>query len=342
MKKRATIVDQHTILKNSLLALAGMGFLLMGLKVTAQAQSMAPLEVHAALDTQQIRIGEQFHLILQAITDSTTGGVQWAAVPDSFNHLMVVDRSKVDTIAHGKRVIYQQRYTLTGFDSGRWYVPTFVFHGIRAAGTDSAQGYQTDSLPIFVHTVAVDTTKPFQPIKEIRTVPFNLWDYWPYLLAGLVIVLIVLFFVFVYKRKKRPEKIKTEPEIPPYEQAVKGLQSLEAEKLWQQGAIKEYYSRLTDILRLYIQRQYQVNALEQTTDELMEKIKPVTQLNQQRNNLETILQTADLAKFAKLQPTPEEHESCMHKAKEIVEWTKPQPAAEAPKPDKKTIPKDKK
>jgi hypothetical protein len=68
--------------------------------------------------------------------------------------------------------------------------------------------------------------------------------------------------------------------------------------------------------------------MEQTSDELLENIKPVTRLNQQRNNLQYILQTADLAKFAKLQPQPEEHESCMKKAYEIIEWTKPAPEKE--------------
>jgi hypothetical protein len=68
--------------------------------------------------------------------------------------------------------------------------------------------------------------------------------------------------------------------------------------------------------------------MEQTSDELLQKIKPITKLNQQKNNLQYILQTADLAKFAKLQPVQEDHEASMRKAYEILEWTKPKEEVE--------------
>ncbi len=296
--------------------------------------SNSGVSVRAAIDTGEIKIGEQFHLVLQAISDSGNSDIIWAAVPDTFNHLMVVSRSSIDTNKSNGQVIYQQKYTLTGFDSGRWYVPAFQFHMRSVKDSSFSKELKTDSFPVLIQSVPVDTTKPFKPIKEIRTVPFNLFDYWPYLLAGLIVLLVILFFVFFYKKKKKPLKEKLAPQEPPYDQAVRSLKALEKEKLWQGGEIKEYYSRLTDILRLYIQRQYQINALEQTSDELLDKIRPVTRLNQQRDQLQYILQMADLAKFAKLQPSEKEHETCMEKAKGFVEWTKPQPEKEENKPEK--------
>ncbi len=292
------------------------------------------VSVRAAIDTGEIKIGEQFHLVLQAVSDSAGADIVWAAIPDTFNHLMVVSRSPIDTSKNNDQIIYQQKYTLTGFDSGRWYIPSFQFHTISEEDSSAPETLKTDSFPILIHSVAVDTTKPFKPIKEIRAVPFNLWDYWPYLLAALVALLIILFFVFVYKKRSKPLKEKVIPQEPPYDQAVEALKILEKEKLWQKGEVKEYYSRLTDILRLYIQRQYRINAMEQTSDELLDKIRPVTRLNQQRDQLQYILQMADLAKFAKLQPLPEEHERCMDKANSFVEWTRPQPEKEDNKPEK--------
>lgn len=301
---------------------------LSGMQGYAQDRAAPNIRVHAAIDTQQIKIGEQLHLTLQAVTDSGVSGFNWAVVPDTFNHLMVVARSPLDTFKDKGHVIYQKRYTLTGFDSGQWYIPSFQFHAVNQKDTAGTAFLHTDSIPLYVHTVPVDTTKPFQPIKEIRSVPFNLMDYWPYLLGGLVLLLIVLFFVFVYKKKTKPKTEKRIPEVPPYDQAVKELQILENEKLWEKGKVKAYYSRLTDIVRWYIQRQYHINAMEQTSDELLEKIRPITILNQRHKDLQYILQTADLAKFAKLLPQPEEHENCMRKARDFIEWTKPRPQKE--------------
>lgn len=311
-------------------------FLWYGIIGIRQAGAQAPhhVSVHAAIDTQQIKIGEQLHLTLQAIKDSGAPEIVWATVPDTFNHLMVISQTPIDTLEQNGSIIYQKSYTLTGFDSGEWHIPSFQFHTVAEKDTSNRENLRTDSLALFVHTVAVDTTKPFKPIKEIRTVPFNLLDYWPYILGGLVVLLILLYFLFYYKKKTKPQKEKPVPQIPPYEQAITGLNKLEKEQLWQQGEIKTYYSRLTDILRLFIQRQYHINAMEQTSDELLQKIKDVTQLNQKRDDLQYILQTADLAKFAKLQPAPEAHENCMGKARSLVEWCKPQPQKEEVKEKK--------
>lgn len=289
----------------------------------------------ATADSAAIKIGEQFHLNLQVNAHSGLHLV-WAEIPDSFNHFLVVDRGKIDTSSQQGKNIYRQQITLTSFDSGAWHIPALDFKVILGDSAISSPTLITDSLLVQVNTVPVDTTKPFKPIKQIRRVPFNILAYWPYLLGGLVVLLLLIYFVFFRKKKIKiiPEKIV--PEEPPYEEAVKSLHQLEEEKLWQHNEVKAYYTRLTDILRRYIERQFNINAMEQTSDEILQNIKPVTKLNQQQNNLKYILQTADLAKFAKLQPAREEHEASMKKAYEVLEWTKPKPEGEAKdKEDKK-------
>lgn len=278
----------------------------------------------ATIDSTTIKLGEQFHLNLQVTSDAGLH-LAWAEIPDSFNHFLVVERGKIDTLNQQGKSIYQQQITLTSFDSGYWYVPTFDFKIISGDSAVTSPSLVTDSLLVQVNTVPVDTTKAFRPIKQIRSVPFNILAYWPYLLGGLVVLLLLIYFIFLRKKKIKiiPEKVI--PKEPPYEQAIESLHKLEKEELWQHNEVKSYYTRLTDILRLYLERQFQINAMEQTSDELLQNIKPVTKLNQQQNNLKYILQTADLAKFAKLQPLPEEHETSMRKAYEILEWTRPKP-----------------
>lgn len=292
------------------------------LAVVAHAQQP---QVTARIDSPRILIGQQFHLYLEAKTDPSRAALRWTPVPDTFHHLMVVSRGKIDTLTQGNLQTYRQSVTLTGFDSGRWQIPAFSFKIIPLNSTDTQQLVSTQPLSVTVNTVAVDTTQPFRPIKNIRTVPVNIWDYWYVLLIAAVLILaLVLWLRFRKKKRPQPAVVKT-PGAPPFKTALEALHRLEEEKLWQQGAVKQYYTRLTDILRLYIENQFGIAAMEQTSDELLEHIKPVTRLNQQRESLQYILETGDLAKFAKLQPSPEEHQACLRKAYEVVEWTKPKP-----------------
>ena len=287
------------------------------------AQNAVPeKQATATVDSSTIKIGEQFLLTLQA-SANTSQQLVWPQVPDSFDHMVVVDRSRIDTLRQGSGNIYKQQIRITGFDSGYWKIPAFSFGIVSGDSTVTSPAFMTDSLFITVNTVPVDTTKPFKPIKQILNVPFNILAYWPFILGGTIALVILIWLIFFKKKKKTEKPEKTLPQDPPYEQAIKNLHALEEEKLWQHHEVKLYYTRLTDILRYYIQRQFGINAMEQTSDELLQKIKSVTKLNQQKNNLRYILQTADLAKFARLQPQPEEHEASMKKAYEMVEWTKP-------------------
>lgn len=309
------------------------GVMLLVAVTSLWAQQPGGAQASATLDSTQILIGEQFHLLLEATSKGPSRWV-WAEVPDSFDHLLVVDRGPIDTLHHEGKTVFRQSITLTSFDSGYWQVPPFQFQTITADTTAGAGVITTDSLQIMVGTVAVDTTKPFRPIKQIRSVPLNLLAYWPYALGVLILILVIVWLVFFRKPKQRVVREPEIPREPPYEEAIKSLQALEMEKLWQQNHVKPYYTKLTDILRRYIERRFGVNAMEQTTDELLAKIKPVTKLNQQRDNLRYILETADLAKFAKLEPQQQAHEASLKKAYELVEWTRPREEAPEKAPEK--------
>ncbi|HEU4553082.1 MAG TPA: BatD family protein [Chitinophaga sp.] len=294
--------------------------------------------IQAQADTDKIRIGEQVKLQLTAKVNpdqlkAANLRLNFPSLPDSFNHWEVVNRSPIDTVASANNsgTFFKQTITLTSFDSGRWEIPALRFDVLDASNnaTDSAF---SEPIGIDVNTVTVDTTKAFKPIKTVRAVPWSIWDYWVYMAIGAAAVLLALGLWWYFRR--RPIKEKAAPAAPlepVYDRTLRLLKELDAEKVWQQGQVKEYYSRLTDILRSYFEEQFGIAALEQTSAELLQNIKPVTILNQQRDKLRALLSLADLAKFAKLQPTPEEHTDSMNKAVEIVEWTKPaaRPAADA-------------
>lgn len=294
-------------------------FALLGYGFASQAQ----VQVSARTDTDHIRIGEQVKLILSAtVPNQGVGNVIFPQLPDSFSHWEVVSRTGLDTSAANGNKVFQQTLVLTSFDSGSWDLPALKFDVLNnGAVTDSAF---TDSLRIEVGTVAVDTTKAFKPIKAVRSVPWNFWDYWLYFAIGFSVIIIGIGLLVYFR--SRPKKVVVKPAapaVPPYEVALLALKQLREEKLWQQGDVKQYYTRITDVLRAYFEQQFNIPALEQTSEELLQHIKPVTVLNQQRDRLRDLLTVADLAKFAKLHPTPEEHERALSQAFEIVEWTKP-------------------
>jgi hypothetical protein len=294
-------------------------FLLLGLPFFASAQS--EISVKAQTDTDKIRIGEQVKLRLTATLPGKDVNVVFPQLPDSFSHWEVVNRTTLDTVNEGGTKLLRQWVVLTSFDSGHWDIPAFKFDLQNVnGGTDSAF---SDAIGIDVNTVEVDTTKAFKPIKTVRAVAWNILDYWIPFTAGIVVLALIIGLIIYFRsRKKKVPPPPAPPAITPYEAAVKALQQIKQEKIWQTD-VKLYYTRLTDVLRTYFEEQFHIPALEQTTEELLQHIKPVTILNQQREKLRALLSLADLAKFAKLTPTAEEHEAAMQQTQDILEWTKP-------------------
>jgi hypothetical protein len=296
-----------------------LGFVLAPIASFAQQQGG---EVKATVDTNNIRLGEPIQLRLSASLPPQGMNIVFPQIPDSFGHFEVVRRSPLDTTAQGNTKLLGQTIVLTSFDSGRWDIPALRFDLLSGGNiTDSAF---TGPLSIDVNTVTVDTTKAFKPIKAVRTVAWSFWDYWLYFAIGITVLLVAIGLIVYFRSKpKKAVPVPVAVVVPPYEIALQQLQQLRSEKVWQQGDIKQYYTRLTDILRTYFEQQFNIPALEQTTEELLQHIKPVTILNQQRDKLRALLNLADLAKFAKLMPSPDEHEGAMQHAQEIIEWTKP-------------------
>lgn len=287
----------------------------------AWSQLRVPPLLSVQLDSSQILIGDQAHLELRLQADPSRFQIQWPVLPDSVNHMLILQRSPLDTLQTAAGPVLSQRITLTSFDSGAWVLPSLPY-AIRARGDTSALAtLQTDSLLLRVQTVPVDTSKAFQPIKDIIQVPFRIWDYWPYMAIALLVLLIVGWVLYLRRRKLRlPASMPDLPQDPPYQVALEALRNLEQQQLWKQD-VKSYYSALSGILRTYLEHQHHLPAMEQTSEELLASLKPHTRLNQQRSALEHILQTADLAKFAKWKPETDEHVRCMQQARDFVDWT---------------------
>jgi hypothetical protein len=290
------------------------------LLISVIAFSQNPM-VRAQIETSQIRIGEQFNL---RISVNETENVILPKL--ELKGLEVIDSARVDTVNN----MLIQKYIITGFDSGAFYIPqqqVFVKN----------QAFLTDSLLVNVATVAIDTTKIKKyPIKTIKAEPYTLDDFIIYiyiLIAALVIIGFWIYWFVIRKRKTEEEK-PTYRALPPYDEAIYKLNELDEKLLWQNNKVKEYYSELTEIVRGYIERELKVPALEKTTDDILETLKDfngaetISASKETIKKLKELLQEADLVKFAKSKPLALEIEENRKDAELIIHNLKPKPIIE--------------
>ena len=298
-------------------------FLVVFLLLPSMLRAQGDARVGARLSASQITIGDQVRLFLEAQNNNAVGTLQWAVIPDTFNSLEVVERGKIDTVVSGGFVTYKQRITLTGFDSGLFQIPSFLFTVLPSAGGEPVQ-LRTDSFTLTVQTVAVDTTKAFKPIKGIIFVKTTWQDYIAYFGVGaLILVIIIAVVYFLLKRKKNAPPKPIGPVESLHDRSLRLLDELDAKQLWQKNKVKEYYVELTDIVRGYIEERFHTPAMELTTDELLSKAQFSRDLQPFYSLLSGILHTADLAKFAKAQPLPQEHTDALENARTFVQKSKP-------------------
>jgi hypothetical protein len=252
-------------------------------------------ELNVAVDTTKMRIGEQINYTLQIKADSTANVI----FPEQalFAPFEILEESPIDTLRAQSQFLFTKKYALIQFDSGAYWLPPQKV---------SVDGFAkiSDSLLIQVATVPVDTLKQkLFDIKPIVQVEQNFDALTRSLIFGLVVVLILigLIYSFFFAKKRREESRK---KLPPFERAIEELKALESFTPSEQEEYKNYYSRLTDVVRRYLEEEAKITALESTTDELLiklEALKKSGKLELEREtikNLKSVLQTADLVKFA--------------------------------------------
>jgi hypothetical protein len=278
-------------------------------------------QVKVEVDTTNIRIGEQFNY--QIFVDDTSNVI----IPklQNLKGLEIVEDIDLDTIKQN----LIKKYILTGFDSGAYYIPAQqIFIKNRA--------YITDSILINVATVKVDTVaQKMFPIKAIQEEPWTWDDFKPYLIWIILgLLLIAGVIAYIIWKKKNPtlyEEVEILAAMPPFEEAFERLKKLDEKLLWQNNQVKQYYIELTEIIRIYIEKELRIPALESTTDELLETLQDfrdaetIDASREGIRKLKELLREADLVKFAKSKPLAIEIEEDRRDAEFILKELKPKP-----------------
>jgi hypothetical protein len=261
-------------------------------------------------------IGDKLTL---TITVPQTAGSKWVntdVIPaDTVDIIQMLEQSDVQ-IHEGDNASVKQ-WIIAVYDTGFVRIPPVpvVMRGPR--GDDTSW---TNDIPLLIEGV-VDSTG-MAPIKPINYEPVKFSDYLPYILGLVVIIALVLGVIWWRRRpKKETENIEIEEIIPAHEIALEQLRALEELKLWQEGKIKEYHLQLSRILRAYLEERYGVAALESTTGEVRQMLKPVLSEEHFRDMM-PMMEIEDLIKFAKAQPPVEVHEQHLDFVRRFVINTK--------------------
>lgn len=298
--------------------------LFFGLGSFLQAQDIS---ISAKLDTNAILIGGQTGLHFEVVMPENAE-IIFPEFKDTLTaEVEVVAQSKTDTTKRTQNARFIQlhkKLTITAFDSGGYSIPPQRFLFKRRNRIDTLS---SNSLFLSVNTVPVDTTQAIKDIKPPEEAPMTLKEffqrYYPYMLLALALILVTLGVVLYHRRLKHKPIFRAKPQEPPHVVALRELDELKSKKLWQQGKFKPYHSRLTEILRIYIEERFDIPALEQTSDEILQAFIH-TQLieDQQKQELEQMLRLADMVKFAKEQPIAHENQQSWENARNFVEQTK--------------------
>ncbi|WP_281639115.1 hypothetical protein [Capnocytophaga sputigena] len=279
-------------------------------------------EVKVATSTKNIKIGEQieYKISVQAPADATV------LFPEgqTFGALEMVKTNPTDTLKESGKFRLEKAYYLTQFDEGKYTIPQ---QKIQISHKD----FYTDSLLVEVHNVAVDTLKQplydAKPIADVTSPSSSLL--WLWIVLGIVALLLTAaasyFFVF---RKKKLSAEEERKKLPPFERAIQDLKDLQNSKYLIESQHKAYYTRLTDIIKEYLEDEVHILAKESTTDELLAKINDLQQNGKLHlsaetiSNLKRVLQNADLVKFAKSKPSDSNAEYDRETIENVVIKTK--------------------
>lgn len=299
--------------------------------------------VKASIDSTHILIGDQLKLLLE-IEKPKSLSVQFPQVPDSIgSKVEVVNRSKIDTVKleNNDRVKLTQSLFITSFDTGRYQIPPFYFRMKNGQVLDSAA---TRELMFQVHGMKIDTTKGPVDIKTVYAAPVTLKEVMPYILAVILIAAIVFFIFYYIKWKKKNVPLFAKPEKPAEPAhiiALRELDRIKTQKLWQQEKIKQYYSEVSDTIRIYIQNRFNIQAMEQTSGETIGIFKQQKDLVEASSldQLQHILSLADLVKFAKYTPLPDDNNLTLMNAYFFVNQTKIEVVKAPEKPAEETVEK---
>ena len=301
-------------------------YLLLIVLIASSLRCLAQSSVTAKIEPIEMMIGEQATVTLTVQT-ADDAKVDW---PTFQPRQMLVPG--VEVLNTQRTSDHTMVITLTSFDGNLYHLPPFK---VKINGKEQ----QSADLALKVVEIEVDTTQlnKFFPPKDVQDNPF-LWSDWSlsFWLSVLLLVLIALCgYLYLRLRDNKPviSHIKIVKRLLPHQKAMKEIEQIKADRMVASENAKEYYTKLTDTLRKYIEERYGFSAMEMTSSEIIERLTAAGD-QQSLDELRQLFTTADLVKFAKYSTMINENDANLVSAIDFINQTKleNQPVEEVRKP----------
>lgn len=291
--------------KNIHVIIAGV-FISLAMLLSSAAYAQ-PVAVRAYTNKKKVLLGEPLWLTLEVKTLNGTKAPAFKV--DSIPHFEFIIKDSSKILQSGDTTIYHQYYQLTSFDSGRWVIPQFTLRPF----------VKTSSILVDVmFTEDFDPQQPYHDVQEIKDVPFKMdagIERWWYLVAAALILLVLMIYWATQPKKPQPER-KIIAAGTAHRKAIQSLQELKQ----RMPGKKIFYAGLVEIFRTYILDRTGISSLQQTTGDLVEKIKPLITDEAKYNSLSQVLYLSDLVKFAKYDPEDNEAASAFEVVEDAIHY----------------------
>lgn len=264
-------------------------------------------------DTLQAEIGVPITVTLRARLQPAVN-YQWPLVPDEGAYTVLKAGALDSTRVEEQRII-MQKWQVTAYDSG--------FYKLQFPLLVEGDTLQSNSLSLRYNFPPLKDDNDFYEIKGPLSLPPNWWRIILIAAAGALLIALIWWLVgYLRKRKKQAPLPKIQDPRAPWEKAYERLEEIKSADYVAQGEIKRYYSELVDVLRLYVEEQMAIKAMESTAAELAEKLEQVNLEPDFRQELNAMLERSALVKFAKIKPAPAENDAAYRQVRQFVDYTK--------------------
>jgi hypothetical protein len=290
-----------------------------------------PVAMQVWAEPGGITVGERVKLTIE-VTAPEGVEVRMPQLKETIGAFAVRAAHTPPDVPEGGRRRFAHTYELDTFATGDVEIPAVSvgFTDRRPDADETGQGVRGElagePLTIRVGSVLADNEQPtdFRDIKSPVDVAVGSPLAARWLLWATAIAVVAAIVIAVVLARRRKHKAAAERIVGPHEWASAQLVALAEEQLIEQSRFHEFYFRLTDIVRQYIERRFSIMAPEQTTNEflLQTRTSPVL-TDEHRELLGGFLRAADMVKFARHLPTADEAGRAFAGARAFVDETAP-------------------
>lgn len=292
--------------------------------VVAASFSNKLISAKAALDSAYILMGNQTPLHVEIIGD--LDGTGYFVPNDSLwkdVEIAAQTEAEISDLGNSRKQL-RKDFIIQGFDSGLYNLPTILY----VQGTDTIRA---NKVTLKVIPVNIDTLTTIHDYADVVSPGRNFFDFVPnwvsdygiWILLFLIVAALAIYIYVKYLRKGKIPLVPQKKPVPPYEMAIESLKRLDEQHLCEKGQEREFYTRLTDILRVYLSKRFHIYAMEMTTSQIIRSLRENEQTRMSEELMAKVLEVADFVKFAKVRPLPDDNRASFANAVRFVENTKP-------------------